>query len=211
MDADDVTGERRERGGSKHHGDHRSGRHPVAFGVVDRGEGIAVGLLLAEVGTNCFRVTIARKGAIGTSGIGDTVHPIPAVTLRQQPAAERDLRPIIFILVSHVQGSIVRRRLPSIECSCNVLANRLVIGVAIAGPRRLDSNRSLSMERDLQLRAAARAIYEACYPTEEWAPCGFEEAERFGTVHYRQVLGATQEARLALTADERQLLLSVVL
>jgi hypothetical protein len=67
------------------------------------------------------------------------------------------------------------------------------------------------MEHDLQLRAAARAIYDACYPTEEWAPCGFEEAERFGTVHYRQAVGAAQEARLALTADERKLLLSVVL
>jgi hypothetical protein len=67
------------------------------------------------------------------------------------------------------------------------------------------------VEHDLQLRAAARAIYDACYPTEEWAPCGFEEAERFGTVHYRQAVGAAHEARLALTADERQLLLSVVL
>jgi hypothetical protein len=67
------------------------------------------------------------------------------------------------------------------------------------------------MEHDPQLRAAARAIYDACYPTEEWAPCGFEEAEQFGTVHYRQAVGAAQEARLALTADERQLLLSVVL
>jgi hypothetical protein len=68
------------------------------------------------------------------------------------------------------------------------------------------------MGHDLQLRAAARAIYDACYPTEEWAPCGFEEAERFGTVHYRQAIGAAQEDRLALTAEqERQLLLSVVL
>ena len=56
------------------------------------------------------------------------------------------------------------------------------------------------MEHDLQLRAAARAIYDACYPTEEWTPYGFEEAERFGTVHYRQAVGAAQEARLALTA-----------
>jgi hypothetical protein len=68
------------------------------------------------------------------------------------------------------------------------------------------------MEHDLQLRAAARAIYDACFPTEEWAPCGFEEAERFGTVHYRQAVGAAQEARSALTAEpERQMLLSVVL
>lgn len=68
------------------------------------------------------------------------------------------------------------------------------------------------MEHDLQLRAAARAIYDACYPTEEWAPCGFEEAERFGTVHYRQAVGAAHGARMALTVEqERQLLLSVVL
>jgi hypothetical protein len=51
-----------------------------------------------------------------------------------------------------------------------------------------------------------------CISTEEWAPCGFEEAERFRTVHYRQAVGAAQEARLAHKAEqERQLLLSVVL
>lgn len=68
------------------------------------------------------------------------------------------------------------------------------------------------MEHDLHLRAAARAIYDACYPSEEWAPCGFDEAERYGTVHDRQAVGATQQARRALTAvEEQQLLLSVVL
>ena len=68
------------------------------------------------------------------------------------------------------------------------------------------------MEHDLLLRAAARAIYDACYPTEEWAPFGFDEAERFETVHYRQAVGAAQEARWALTSlKERQLLLSVVI
>lgn len=54
------------------------------------------------------------------------------------------------------------------------------------------------MEHDLQLRAAARAIYEACYPSEEWAPVGFEEAERFRTIHYRQAVGAAQHARAVL-------------
>lgn len=54
------------------------------------------------------------------------------------------------------------------------------------------------MEHDLQLRAAARAIYDACYPSEEWAPVGFEEAERFKTVHYRQAVGAAQQARVVL-------------
>jgi hypothetical protein len=56
------------------------------------------------------------------------------------------------------------------------------------------------MEHDLQLRAAARAIYDACYPSEEWAPVGFDEAERFRTVHYRQAVGAAQQAR-AMLAD----------
>lgn len=55
------------------------------------------------------------------------------------------------------------------------------------------------MEHDLQLRAAARAIYDACYPTEEWSPVGFDEAERFRTVHYRQAVGAAQQARCVLS------------
>lgn len=54
------------------------------------------------------------------------------------------------------------------------------------------------MEHDLRLRAAARAIYDACYPSEEWTPVSFEEAERFKTVHYRQAVGAAQQARSVL-------------
>ncbi len=46
------------------------------------------------------------------------------------------------------------------------------------------------MEHDLLLRAAARAIYDACYPSDDWAPVGFDEAERCGTVHYRQAVDA---------------------
>ncbi len=46
--------------------------------------------------------------------------------------------------------------------------------------------------------AAARAIYDACYPSEDWAPVGFDEAERFRTVHYRQAVGAAQQARAVL-------------
>ena len=57
------------------------------------------------------------------------------------------------------------------------------------------------MQPDLRLRAAARAIYDACYPSEEWAPVGFDEAERFGTIHYRQAVGAAQQARAVL--DDR--------
>lgn len=56
------------------------------------------------------------------------------------------------------------------------------------------------MQHDVRLRAAARAIYDACYPGEEWAPVGFEEAERHGTIHYRQAVGAALEARAALGA-----------
>ena len=33
------------------------------------------------------------------------------------------------------------------------------------------------MEHDLLLRAAARAIYDACYPSDDWSPTGFDEAE----------------------------------
>jgi hypothetical protein len=66
------------------------------------------------------------------------------------------------------------------------------------------------MEHDLRLRAAARAIYDACYPTEEWAPCGFDEAERCGTVHYRQAVGAAQQARSVLSSRGEQLTLAVL-
>ncbi|MDO7843559.1 hypothetical protein [Sphingomonas immobilis] len=54
------------------------------------------------------------------------------------------------------------------------------------------------MQHDLQLRAAARVIYDACYPSEDWAPVGFDDAERYGTVHYRQAVGAAQQARAVL-------------
>ena len=54
------------------------------------------------------------------------------------------------------------------------------------------------MQHDLQLRAAARAIYDACYPSDDWSPVRFEEAERFGTVHYRQAVDAAQQARAVL-------------
>ena len=60
------------------------------------------------------------------------------------------------------------------------------------------------MQHDLQLRAAARAIYDSCYPTEEWAPVGFEEAERYKTIHYRQAIGAAQQARCVLNDQAEQ-------
>jgi len=58
--------------------------------------------------------------------------------------------------------------------------------------------------QDQRLRAAARAIYDACYPSEYWAPVGFDEAERYRTVHYRQAVGAAQQARAELTGADPQ-------
>jgi hypothetical protein len=54
---------------------------------------------------------------------------------------------------------------------------------------------------DNQLRAAARAIYETVYPCEEWTPVNFEEAERYGTIHYRNAVAAAQNARTQLRND----------
>ncbi|CAN5528625.1 hypothetical protein BH10PSE14_BH10PSE14_19520 [soil metagenome] len=60
------------------------------------------------------------------------------------------------------------------------------------------------MEHDLPLRAAARAIYDACYPSDDWAPFGFDEAERYRTVHYRQAVGAAQHVRTVLGSPGEQ-------
>ena len=56
------------------------------------------------------------------------------------------------------------------------------------------------MQHDLQLRAAARAIYDACYPSDDWAPFSFDDAERYKTIHYRQAVGAAQAARSSFAA-----------
>ena len=55
------------------------------------------------------------------------------------------------------------------------------------------------MHHDVRLRAAARAIYDACYPSDDWSPVRFDEAERFKTVHYRQAVQAAQDARATLS------------
>lgn len=62
-------------------------------------------------------------------------------------------------------------------------------------------------ERPGTLRDTARAIYDAVYPGEEWAPVGFEEAERCETVHYRNALSAARQASMLLseTGDGRLL------
>lgn len=49
------------------------------------------------------------------------------------------------------------------------------------------------------LRDTARAIYDTVYPSEEWTPVGFDEAERHDTVHYRNALSAARMASMLLS------------
>lgn len=51
------------------------------------------------------------------------------------------------------------------------------------------------MQHNVCLRAAARAIYDSCFRTEELAPVGFDDAERYGTIRYRRAVEAAQNAR----------------
>lgn len=67
------------------------------------------------------------------------------------------------------------------------------------------------MQHDLQLRAAARAVYDACYPSDEWARLGFDEAERYRTVEYRQAIDAAQQVRSVLAVAGEQLALGPLL
>ena len=57
------------------------------------------------------------------------------------------------------------------------------------------------MHHDTKLRDAARAIYNAVYPGEEWAPLPFEDAERLGSVHYRNAVDAARKVRLEFAED----------
>ena len=66
------------------------------------------------------------------------------------------------------------------------------------------------MQHDLRLRAAARAIYGNVYPSVDAVQFSFDEAERFGTVEYRQAVGAAQDARSVL-ADHDPLLFAAIL
>lgn len=69
-----------------------------------------------------------------------------------------------------------------------------------------------SVHQDMQLRAAARAIYNEVYPpSDDRSPLPFEDAERYGTIHYRQAVGAAQRAKAVLTGDEVQLSLAAIL
>jgi hypothetical protein len=45
---------------------------------------------------------------------------------------------------------------------------------------------------------------DAVYPSEEWTPVAFAEAEKFGTVHYRNAVAAAKEARAQLSGDPAQ-------
>ena len=63
------------------------------------------------------------------------------------------------------------------------------------------------MQHDVRLRAAARAIYDAGYPSEEWSPVPFREAERLATLHYRQAVEAALRARDELAAPVQPILL----
>jgi hypothetical protein len=65
----------------------------------------------------------------------------------------------------------------------------------------------LTMQHDVRLRAAARAIYDACYPPDEWWPTDFEEAERYRTPLYHQAVDAARQARGELAAPEQPALL----
>jgi len=57
------------------------------------------------------------------------------------------------------------------------------------------------------LRETARAIYDAVYPSSEWAPVGFDDAEKHDTVHYRNAITAARTASMLLseTGDGRLL------
>lgn len=61
------------------------------------------------------------------------------------------------------------------------------------------------LRHDLRLRAAASVIYDACYPTEEWAQVSFTDAERLETVQYRQAVEAALLARPILADRAEQL------
>lgn len=56
------------------------------------------------------------------------------------------------------------------------------------------------MQHDVPLREAVRAIFDACYPSEDWSPVRFEDAERHGSIHYRQAVEAALRARAMFVA-----------
>ena len=67
------------------------------------------------------------------------------------------------------------------------------------------------MQHDLRLTAAARAIYDNVYPPVDAVQFSFVEAERFGTVEYRQMVSAAQDARSVLADQHDQPLFAAIL
>lgn len=65
------------------------------------------------------------------------------------------------------------------------------------------------MQHDVALREAARVIYESVYPGDEWTTVPFDEAERFGTVHYRNAVDAARRADACLNSDRTQQLVLI--
>jgi hypothetical protein len=61
------------------------------------------------------------------------------------------------------------------------------------------------LRHDARLRSAANLIYETVYPSGEYTPLSFEEAERYETPHYRQAVAAALLARPILTDRAEQL------
>ena len=61
------------------------------------------------------------------------------------------------------------------------------------------------MVHDTKLRAAAQAIYDSCYPGEEWTSLPFAVAEKHASVHYRQAVEAALHARSMFAASGEQL------
>ena len=57
------------------------------------------------------------------------------------------------------------------------------------------------MQHDRRLRAAAHAVYDAVYPTDELAPVGFDQSEKYGRIHYRRSVDAAR-ACFSVRADE---------
>jgi hypothetical protein len=61
------------------------------------------------------------------------------------------------------------------------------------------------MQQDPRRRAAARTIYDTCFPTGELAPVGFDEAELHVTIHYRRAIAAARGAQDNLAECGQQL------
>ncbi len=61
------------------------------------------------------------------------------------------------------------------------------------------------MQHDMQVRTLAKVIYDEVYPSDEWDAFTFEEGERYGTVHYRQAVGAAQKAKSLLLNSDAQM------